>query len=44
MLHDLRGDYIRHEEPSFLDKLPDSIQIAALGLLALLFSTALIWA
>ncbi|MGO9172709.1 MAG: hypothetical protein ACLP7P_12180 [Rhodomicrobium sp.] len=44
MLHDLKAGYNRHEEPSFLDKLPDSVQLAALGLLALLFSTALMWA
>ncbi len=44
MLHDLRGDYIRREDPGFFNRIPAAIKNAAIWSLALIASGALLWA
>jgi hypothetical protein len=44
MLHDLRGTYIRREEPSSLRRALVALQGPAVFLLALIASAAFIWA
>jgi hypothetical protein len=44
MLQDLRGTYIRREEPSFLGRALTALQGPAVLLLALIASAGLIWA
>ncbi|MGO9546132.1 MAG: hypothetical protein ACLPPF_15230 [Rhodomicrobium sp.] len=43
MLHDLRGDYIRREEPGFFERLPAAIRNAAIWSATLIASGALLW-
>jgi hypothetical protein len=44
MLQDLRGTYIRREQPGFLRRALAALQVPAVCLLALVASVVLLWA